>query len=380
MTSLRPKVCHIMHDGSGQGGGATFALACFPAYHADFETVAIVGAEGNLAERLRARGVRTLTLPMKRPLKALFSFPALWNILRRERPDAVIVHGQWAGFFGSIAARMAGIKVVIYYTHFPSFYSDWDFHRVLRNRLAESVTCKNSSVVVCLSSAGRYQYLLRRFAPEERFIHLSNGLDPSALTEVLSREDFLKQVASSSPDDQVVVSVGRLADQKRIDWLLRAWALIESRLPQAHLAIVGSGPDEANLHRLARELNLQRCHFLGSRPNGYTYFRAADLGVICSMYEGHPLALIEAMLVSCPMVGTTVDGIGETIVDGVSGLLVPPADPAALADAIFRLLSDPVRARQMGEAGRQQAERLYHSDEILARQIGLVKEQLEVVR
>jgi glycosyltransferase involved in cell wall biosynthesis len=373
----RAKVCHIMHDGSGQGGGATFALAFFPAYNSHFETFAITGDDGNLAERLRARGVRTLTLPMSRPLRALFSWPALWRILRREKPDAVIVHGQWGGFFGSIAARAAGIKAIIYYTHFPSFYSDWDLVRVVRNRLAESVTCRNSSRVVCLSSAGRYQYLLRRFAPEERFVHLYNGLDPAQLSEIVDRKAFLQELGSSSPDDQVVVSVGRLADQKRIDWLLRAWAVVEARAPRARLAIIGSGPDESALHRLAQELNLQRCRFLGSRSHGYAYFRAADCGVICSMYEGHPLALIEAMLVSCPMVGTSVDGIGETIVDGVTGLLVPPGDPAALAEAILALLSDPARAKEMGAAGRRRAEQLYHSDAILQRQIQLVRDELD---
>jgi glycosyltransferase involved in cell wall biosynthesis len=376
-SQTRAKVCHIMHDGSGQGGGATFALACFPAYNTRFDTFAVVGNDGNLADRLRARGVRTLTLAMSRPLRCLLSWPSLWHILRRERPDAVIVHGQWAGFFGSIAARLAGIKTVIYYTHFPSFYSDWDLFRVVRNRVAESVTCRNSSVIVCLSAAGRYQYLLRRFAPEEKFIHLYNGLDPAALTEIVTRESLLRDLnPAASSDDQVVVSVGRLSDQKRIDWLLRAWALVEPAAPRARLAIIGSGPDEPALQRLAGELNLQRCRFLGPRSHGYAYFRAADCGVICSMYEGHPLALIEAMLVSCPMVGTSVDGIGETILDGVTGFLVPPADPARLAQAILALLSDPVRAREMGEAGRRRAEELYHAEAILQRQLRLVEEQL----
>jgi glycosyltransferase involved in cell wall biosynthesis len=195
----RPKICHIIHDGSGGGGGATFALAYFPAYNADFETFVITGKDGNLAERLRARGVRTVTLSMSRPWRCLLSWPRLRKIVREEKPDAVIVHGQWGGFFGSLAARLAGVKTLLYYTHFPSFYTDWDLFRVIRNRIAEEVTCRLVSRVVCLSQGGRYQYLLRRFTSDSKFIHISNGLDPAALTESLERDLLLREISPVSP-------------------------------------------------------------------------------------------------------------------------------------------------------------------------------------
>lgn len=377
MTPLRPKVCHVIHDGSGFGGGATFSLAYFPSYNTEFETFAITGRDGDLAERLRAQGVRTFALSMDRPWKCLFSWPALWNILRRERPDVVIVHGQWGGFFGAVAARLARIPILIYYTHFPSFYADWDLKRVIRNRIAESVTCRCAMRVACLSLAGRYQYLMRRFTDEDKFVHVPNGLDPSKLTERIDRATLNGELGlPPGNQDPVVVSVGRLAFQKRIDVLLRAWALVENETPHGRLVIVGTGPDEDALQRLARELHLHRCYFLGARPQGYRYFQAADLGVICSLFEGQPLALIEAMFLACPMIGTNVDGIGETIIDSVTGLLVPPADAPALAKAILALLAEPERARQMAEAGRLRAHELYHSYKILARQIQLVKDEL----
>jgi glycosyltransferase involved in cell wall biosynthesis len=374
----RPKVCHIIHDGSGQGGGATFSLAYFPAYKADFETLAITGRDGDLAGRLREHGVRTLTLPMERPWRALLSWPRLWNILRRERPDAVIVHGQWGGFFGALAARAIGCPVILYYTQFPSFYADWDLVRVIRNRVAESVTCACATRVVCLSAAGRYQYLLRRLTPETKLLHLPNAVDPANLMERLDRAALRAELnPPAAENDPVVVSVGRLAYQKRIDLLLHAWALVESRTPRGRLVIVGVGPEEETLRRLAAELQLRRCDFLGYRSHGYRYFQAADFGVICSLFEGQPLALIEAMFLSCPMIGTRVDGIGETIVNQVTGLLVPPADAPALAGAILDLLADPARARQMGEAGRLRAEELYRLDKLLPRQIQLVKDELK---
>ena len=374
----RPKVCHLLHDGSGQGGGATFALSYFPAYTSEFDTFVITGSDGDLAERLRARGIRTLTANMARPWRCLFSLPKLEAILRDEQPDAVIVHGQWGGFFGAIAARLASVPVILYYTHFPSFYTDWSISRVVRNRIAEGVTCRLATKVVCVSAAGRYQYLLRKLADESKLLHLPNCVYPERLNETMKRAELLQQ-AGADPGHQgpVVVSVSRLADQKRIDWLLRAWALVEAKTPRGWLAIIGGGPEDATLRGLASELGLQRCRFLGPQRNGYQYFRAADLGVICSMFEGHPLALIEAMFLGCPMIGTNVDGIGEVIVDGTTGLLVPPANPAAIAQAIMRLMADPATAQRMGKAARLRATELYHAEKILPQQLQLLRNELQ---
>jgi glycosyltransferase involved in cell wall biosynthesis len=314
---------------------------------------------------------------MARPWRNLLSLPKLERMLREEQPDAVIVHGQWGGFFGAIAARLAGVRVLFYYTHFPSFYTDWDLGRVVRNRIAEGVTCRLSTKIICQSQAGRYQYLLRRLADESKLVCIPNCMDPSALTQTFTRAELLQEMNLAGTDEPIVVSVSRLADQKRIDLLLRAWALVEARSPRGWLAIVGGGPEEAALRGLASELGLRRCRFLGPRRDGYRYFRAADLGVITSLFEALSLALIEAMFLGCAMVGTNVDGVGEAMVDRESGLLVPPADPPALAGAILQLMSDPATTRRMGEAARRRAGELYDAVQVLPRQLQLLREELQ---
>lgn len=373
----RPKVCHIMHDGTSRGGGGTFALTYFPRYHSHFDTFAIIGKKGDLVSQLRERGVRTFALGMDRPWRTFFSWPLIWNILRREKPEVVIVHGQWGGMFGICAARAAGVPIAIYYTHFPSFYTDWDLFRIIRNRLAETITCQLAAKIVCLSQSSRYQYLLRQLTKEEKFLYIPNAVLPPPLVNEADRQQLRREL--DLPDEKegpLVLSMGRLADQKRVDWLLHAWALVEARDPKARLIIVGGGPEEAALHRLTIELSLKRCSFLGSRSKGYRYYQFANIGIICSMFEGLSIALIEAMSCSCPMIGTHVDGIAEAIDPSITGLLVPPADPKALAEAILTLLADPARARQMGEAGRQRAIALYDANKILERQIQLVKDEL----
>jgi L-malate glycosyltransferase len=273
------------------------------------------------------------------------------------------------------------VRTLIYLTQFPSFYTDWDLLRTFRNRMAESVTCKLASRIVCQSTASRYQFLLRQFTAEEKFVHIPNGVEPLEMVTVADRLSLrLSLELPMDPEVPLVVSVSRLSDQKRIDWLLEAWALVEKKTPTAHLVIVGDGPLREWLQGMAAQLGLQRCHFIGSRPNGFRFYQAADLGVISSIYEGHPLALLEAMSCGCPMVGTTVDGIAETIIPGQTGLLVPPGDAPSLADAILQFLDNPEEARRMGEAAREQATRLYSVDDILARQIELLKTELAHAR
>jgi glycosyltransferase involved in cell wall biosynthesis len=375
----RPKVCHLMHDGSSSGGGATFAVTSFPAYVEEFDTFAIVGRDGDLAERLRRLGVRSVTLPMERPWRSLLSWPRLWKILQEERPDLIVVHGQWGGFFGAVAARAAKIGRIVYYTHFPSFYTDWDLARTIRNRIAESVTCRLATMIVCVGRASRYQYLLRRLADESKLIYLPNSVRPEALSATLDRTGLLRDLGlPHESTEPVAVSVSRLADQKRIDWLLRAWAQVEARSARGRLAIVGDGPEGGALRRLAADLRLTRCHFLGPQREGYRYFGAANFGVISSLFEGLPLAPIEAMFLGCAMIGTDVNGIRELIDHGKTGLLVPPGEPVALADAILELMADPERTRRMGAAARVRAEADYDAKEVLPRQLQLVREMLGV--
>lgn len=369
-----PKVIHIIHESRG-GGGMRIALDYFPRYQTDYETVAITGKLGPLPDQLRARGVRTYALPLDHLWRALASLPRLWWVLQKEKPDVVIVHGQWSGFCGALSAWLAGVQTVIYFTQMPSFYVDWDFYRIVRNRIVERTTCAIATRVVCLSQAGRYQYLLRRLVPEKNLLHIPNGVDLEQVRPVMDKA-ALRQDLQLPTDVPVVVSVGRLEDQKRVDWLVRAWQQVEAHHSTAQLFIVGDGRDRRELETLATKLGLKRCQFLGVQPDGYRFFQAADVGVMTSLFEGHPYALLEAMACGCPMVATAADGIPETIVEGETGFCVPVADTAALAEKILHILSHPDKSVQMGACARRRVEEKYALDSVVERQLALVKDVL----
>ena len=136
--------------------------------------------------------------------------------------------------------------------------------------------------------------------------------------------------------------------------LLRAAPKILSACPEARIAVVGDGPEGSRLRREARRLNLEgRFLFLGERKDAAPVQSLFDIFVLPSLWEGLPFVLVEAAALGKPIVATAVDGVPEMLEDGKTGLLIPPNDASALADAVIRLLRDKDEARRLGETARR---------------------------
>jgi glycosyltransferase involved in cell wall biosynthesis len=152
----------------------------------------------------------------------------------------------------------------------------------------------------------------------------------------------------------VIGLVGVLRPQKAIDVLVRAASLLTDEWPHAQVLVVGDGPERASLEQLTRVLGVEgMVRFLGHRSDVADLLRVFDIAVCCSDFEGSPLAVMEYMDASLPVVATAVGGVPDLIEPGLNGLLVPPRDPARLAGAIAELLRDPQCARTMGAHGRE---------------------------
>ena len=365
------KLVHIIGRTAG-GGGRTIGLNCIGPCAREFDTVALTGRAGDLAELLEQRGVRTQRLSLDAPARSVFSVFKIARLLRRERADVVVLHGQPAGFTGGLAVRWAGCKAVVYFPWFPSFYTDWDALRVLRNHWVERVSCGVARRVVCAGAATRYQYLLRRLATEEQLVAVPAGIapGPAAVADRAAARARLGLEAGRP----WVVCVGRLADQKRVDWLVRAWREVERVHAEAGLAIVGDGAERGALEALARELGLRRCRFLGYRPDGAEFFAAADVAVVTTLFEAPGFTVLEAMAAGCPVVATDADGVAEAVRDSGAGRLVPVANPAALAGAIVELLGNAKLRAEFGAAGREFVAERHGLAAVLQRQFALYRE------
>ncbi|MFH0789441.1 MAG: glycosyltransferase family 4 protein [Pseudomonadota bacterium] len=156
-----------------------------------------------------------------------------------------------------------------------------------------------------------------------------------------------------------VLAMGRISAEKRMDILIQAFALIKDRHPDWRLVILGDGPLRSDLEGLRDRLDLSsRVHFLGVVKNPYPILRKGDLFVLSSRFEGFPMALCEAMACGLPVISSEYhEGVREIVREGIDGLLVPPGDVGALAEALDRLMSDEAERKQLGRRGVEIVER-----------------------
>jgi glycosyltransferase involved in cell wall biosynthesis len=183
--------------------------------------------------------------------------------------------------------------------------------------------------------------------------------DPAARGQV--RREF-----GIPPASPVVISVGRLDSVKGHIYLVEAAARVREAVPNARFLLVGSGPEESRLRRRAAELNMgDGLIFAGLRHDVARLLAAADVAVLPSLYEGFGLAAVEAMAAGMPVVGTRVGGLPEVIVDGETGLLVPPASPEGMAEAVIRLCRDADLRRRLGDAGRERHAQRFTLDRMI---------------
>ena len=162
------------------------------------------------------------------------------------------------------------------------------------------------------------------------------------------------------PDARIAAVVATFKKQKGHRYLIDAAPAVIARFPNLHILFVGDGELRDELVALAAERGIRdHIHFLGLRQDVPELLAASDCFVLPSLWEGLPMALIEAMAAGLPVIATSVSGSREVVVDGESGLLIPPADVAALEQAMNRLLADPDLAASLGQAARQRVDRHY---------------------
>lgn len=231
-------------------------------------------------------------------------------------------------------------------------------------RLLEPVGLRRASAVIATTPALR-DYVAQ-YVPAHRIYLIPNGVDTALFSPAPSPP------ARPSAGGVRIISVGRLELQKNFEALIEACACLRSEF-DIHLTLVGNGSLRAHLERRAQECNVP-VKFVGVVPNDQLphLLREADLFVLPSLTEGHPKALLEAMSVGLPCVGTDVPGIRDVLEDGRTGILAPDPTPTALAAAIRRCLLDPVQAEAYGRAARRQVEERYALPVLLAQEVTLL--------
>jgi glycosyltransferase involved in cell wall biosynthesis len=309
-------------------------------------------------EDLEAAGIPVFSLGIRRKLPDPRPVLRLVQIIRKWRPDIVHSHMVHANLLARIVRFLAPIPVLICSAR--SIDEGSRFREILY-RLTDSLCDLTTQV----SHAGLERYVRVGAVPRHKIRYIPNGVDTERFKPNL--EDRLKFRKELGVDGFVWLAVGRFDPPKDYPSMLQAFARVVHKHSNTILLIAGDGPLRKTMENLARELGIEkRTKFLGIRRDIPQLMNAADAYVMSSSWEGMPNVLLEASATGLPIVATDVGGNREIVLDGVTGFLVPPRNPEALARAMLRImdLSDEER-KEMGKRARKHIEVKFNLDRVV---------------
>ena len=387
------KILHLTTD--SRIGGAEkiiISLATHLDKHRYESKVVALLPGGELIEGLRDKGIEAECLGMRNKfdLRAIYK---LSRIIREKKIDILHTHLFHANVLGRMVGRLAKVPVIISSLHVMEkrrhhLWLDW-----LTNRMVDAEIC------VC-EAVRKFTMEKARIRPD-KLVTIPNGIDVREydlnvkLTQAISQnirdslEEKSRENRGEACDYQVATmrekgklytmdvkekkrelgiesnypvlgTVGRLHEQKGHIYLLKAMPAILEEYPEAVLLIVGDGPLRSKLEGLCFKLQINKTvKFLGFRKNIKELMTLIDVFILPSLWEGMPIVLLEAMALGKPIVATRVGGAEELIKDGVTGLLMPPADDEALAKALINILSRENGGRELGKIAKREVERRF---------------------
>ncbi len=302
---------------------------------------------------LPMRRVPSLARPI-RPIADARAFATVAQAIRQHRPQIIHSHLSKAGLIARSAAIATSSAARIHTFHgtvFGGYFGDRSSAAIVR---AEQFLGARTDRVIALSERQRDELVEHRIASTERIRIVPLGLDVARFG-LLDRATARERLGEPR-EAFLVVAIGRLVPIKRIDRLIRAFAILAGTLANARLAIVGDGAERPALEALVVELGLAgRVRFAGWQADSPAWYAAADAVALTSDREGTPLALIEAAAAGRPAVAGDVGGVADVVLDGLTGFVVPADDETAFADRLGRLAVDPDLRRRLGEAAPERA-------------------------
>ena len=354
------------------GGAQTYAAQLAAGLAGRFDVTVAAHGTGPLRDAAARAGVRFIPLrnvrravsPWRDPLGLL----ELTTICRRERPDIVHANSSKAGLLAMLAAYVTRVPIRVFTVHGWAFRWHSGFSATLY-LWCERLTGRLATRVVCVSESELHAGLAAGTCGRQKTVVIHNAVDAGRF------------MPAAEDDGRVptVVSVTRLKPPKDALVLLRGIARLNGSAFRTR--IVGDGPERERVEAERRSLGLEDAvELLGERRDVPALLAAADIFVLSSRSEGMPVSILEAMAAGLPVVASNVGGVAELVVDGETGFLTAPADEAALASALGRLLADPDLRRRMGAAARARVEARFDLAAFHGAHIRLYEDALAALR
>jgi len=318
------------------------------------------------AHHMKVRLFGSLVQPLH-PLKDLLALFGLSSFLRKKPYHIVHTHNSKAGFIGRLAAKLAGIPIIVHTVHGFSFHDQEPLWRQILLLNLERLASHWCDKMIFISQPLINWALRERVVGEHKIVKVYSGIELDHFRPATkNRKNRIRKKWNLSEGEAVVGIVSKLWEGKGHVILIKAFSEILKKRKNARLVIVGEGYLHDKLLEVVMEQGLKDAVlFTGFQMDVSEIIAAFDVAVLPSFFEGMGRVLIEAMAMEKPVVATRVGGIPDIVKQGVNGFLVNAGNVRELAEAIEKLLADKSLARKMGKAGRIRIKEQFNSDSMV---------------
>lgn len=351
----RPKL--LLVKGSAPfGGDCVLMLELGRAAQEQGYDVDVLATDPHFQDMIRNQNLGLVDLDVIRreirPLWDLRGLVRLTRFLARSSYSIVHTHTTKPGIVGTLAARRAGIPAVMHTVHLFPFHEETGRLVTSAYVSVERLAARWCDRIVTVSEFQREWALRVGVGRPEQIVSIPNGVPVDRAKPRRSRADVRAELGLG--DAFMILSTGRLAEQKGLEYLIQAAALLRQDLPNARILLAGGGPLGKKLAKLISSLGLDdTVTMLGHRSDVGDLLAACDLVALPSLWEGLSISLLEAMAAGRPIVTTSIGSNREVTNDGEAAVLVPPKDVASLAEAIRSLAADESRLHELGRRGQE---------------------------
>ena len=348
---VKPKILYLITQ-SEFGGARRYSFDLANNLQNDYEIMVAAGGQDELFERLKSINVTTFKLKnLVREINLVKDIFAYWEIkklLQKIKPDILHLNSSKAEIFGALAGHRAKIKKIIYTVHGFVFNEPMPKWKKLIYLWLEKFSAKYKNNLICVSDFDRQTGIKNKIAPSQKFITIYNGV---AKINFLEKKEARKEL--NLPLEKTIIgTIANFYPTKGLIYLIKAAPIIIKKYPDLKFKIIGDGALKNQLTTEIEKLNLKDYFSLEKKENAASLLLAFDIFALPSIKEGLPYTILEAAQAGIPIIATNVGGIPEMIKGGESGLLVNPADSAALAETIIQLLEYKKLAEQFGNQAR----------------------------
>ncbi|NUN64580.1 glycosyltransferase family 4 protein [Pseudanabaena biceps] len=348
------RVLQLIDDASLGGGQMHVLLLSKYLQLEDIEVEIATEATGWLVDQAQILGIPTYAIAISNKLTCQ-SFQNIYQLLKFQKFDVIHTHGGTAGFWGRLVAASLQNKPKVIHTYHGLHYLNTTQTKSPQQTIKTAIFQKIDQLllhitdrVICVCCSDYEKAIAAKVTSPAKTSIVYNGIEIDKFSDPLHKETARK-IFDISPTEFIFGNVGRLHEQKGHKYLLQAFSKVADR---ARLLIIGDGDLKDVLIKLADDLQISdRVTFLGARSDIYEFLSAIDVFVMPSLWEGQPIALLEALAIGKPCIISDVDGIPEVITNGVNGYLVKPKNVEGLTQVMNEAINNPEILQQFADAG-----------------------------